>query len=915
MNIRTEEIHPHLNLAHSSALRAPSYARIEGCWGILGNGFFETRINFDRTSKERCRFTNKYAEETYSLNFSLFEAWFEDHKYTGADAEVGAPEARGSADISSLTVRLTFEYFDVDLSFVVSRGEHFFQKLAVIHNVRQEGVLHRVSLFRHQVQEGYSAVLHDGGMYYPIVFFRGAHSGMFFCIDFPGYFASVEGNTFRFDFYPGVHLVPGHSFQPQTAHIGITALTGRKRSNPFHETGADLDEGERQWFREYLTRGATVTHFPHVEILGRKPGRRGPSELETLDQCRWLNAQHVALPQMMENIEACPLARVLKQRMVQEGIRASLTLTRERNDNLSWVAVDGEGRPMDPGMGACFACEDFCRFLVGRYVDLMDEHHIKNVEVSGAPIVTCYGKGHGHAEGRESLQMAFQGLVEVVGALRENGAHLTCSGPYGSYGAGVARMFDSISLMAPAHPLPLPDIHVGRLFADMNRLYFRRSFNYLLPKHKLVNTVGLDAESCPDAPYPGAEMYPWHLYHDRAGWRYAVISAIATGLRHQFHVMPQDLSKADRDFAARWLAWEGEHAAELQYVEEILDEPGLGPVDGYSCAGPHGAIVFLFNTTYDPQEAHLGLRLDYDADYVVRELYPREYNYLGPNDGLYRRNSTLRLTLAPKEARVIEAVRRSPASAKRKRPEIFGAPGEETGKGVRVRGVPGTRQNLGIRTAEGYREMEARFPGTAPIHHIDEWTCTERTFDEGLEMLAQGGFKGKPCGEIEGRVRNMWVTAEFTPPTEWREHLDVSPFELVRPCWTYEDRLFFVARFEPPGGFDPIRTASEVPGIPENYQRALPHKCGFDLTPMNLGLRAWINGTARPIYPALAAWNGYTPNRHPIVAYYFEAGSQLRFGDLNHVTLFTVQFDPGAFKGIYIEHVPAISATADIPLG
>ena len=139
--------------------------------------------------------------------------------------------------------------------------------------------------------------------------------------------------------------------------------------------------------------------------------------------------------------------------------------------------------------------------------------------------------------------------------------------------------------------------------------------------------------------------------------------------------------------------------------------------------------------------------------------------------------------------------------------------------------------------------------------------------------------------------------------------------ELVRPCWTYEDRLFFVARFEPPGVFDPIRTASEVPGIPENYQRALPHKCGFDLTPMNLGLRAWINGTARPVYPALAAWRGYTPNPHPIVAYYVEAGSQLRFGEVNYITLFTVQFDPEAFRGIYIEHVPNITATADITLG
>jgi hypothetical protein len=138
---------------------------------------------------------------------------------------------------------------------------------------------------------------------------------------------------------------------------------------------------------------------------------------------------------------------------------------------------------------------------------------------------------------------------------------------------------------------------------------------------------------------------------------------------------------------------------------------------------------------------------------------------------------------------------------------------------------------------------------------------------------------------------------------------------LDRPCWACPKRLFFVIRFETDEDFDPIRTGSGVPGIPEGYAARLPRKCGLDLAGRNFGLRAWLNGEQRDVYPALASWRGYTPNPNPVVAYFFEAGSKLRFGTANQVVLFATHFDPAAFKGITIEHLPdlyqeeAVSAT------
>ena len=175
----------------------------------------------------------------------------------------------------------------------------------------------------------------------------------------------------------------------------------------------------------------------------------------------------------------------------------------------------------------CLACEEYRDYLIDHYEGVMERHGFATVEIQGAPIVACHAAGHGHAPGIESLQKAFQGLVEIAGAFREDCGRVSCSGPYGSYGAGLARLFDSISQVAEEHPLPLPDIHVGRLFADMSRLYFRRSHSFLLPKEMIINTVGLVPESSPGATYAGANDYPWYLYHDGPGWRYAVLSAIA----------------------------------------------------------------------------------------------------------------------------------------------------------------------------------------------------------------------------------------------------------------------------------------------------------------------------------------------------------------------------------------------------
>ena len=905
MTTQKAQLYPHLDLENRASRRAATYARIEDGFGILGNGLLETRIPFKAGPTQGAEFHHKGIGETFGLDYRLFQAWFEDTKLTDADATIGEPAARGSADVSSVGIRLQFDAFAVDVSYVLARGNHFFQKLAVIHSVQSAGVLRRVTLFAHHVHSEYTMHIHDAGMYFPVVFLRGERAGMFYFIDYPGYFAETGEDSFEFFFYPGQRLEPGRSFQSQTAHIGVCELTDRYRKNPYHESGAEMDVGEVQWFQQYLHRSAGTAILPEVEVVGRQSGRCGPSELEVLDQCALLGARYVVLPPMLNNPDAYPLLRPVLSRMAAKKVYASMVLARETGNNLSWVALAENGAPMDAGMGACFGSVEFCEYLVEQSVQQMERYGFRQVQLRGAPIVTCHSSGHNHAPGVESLQTAFHGLVEVVAALKESGGMLSCAGAYASYGAGAARLFDSVGLMADDHPLPLPDLHIGRLFGDMNRLYARRSMDFLLPKAKLVNSIGPDPESLPDAQYPGAEHYPWYLYHDRRGWRYSLISALATGLRHRFHAVSPDLSEEDQQFAQEWLGWERSHVDLLHNMEPILDEPGLGPVDGYCSVTPRSAVVFLFNTTYDEQSVTLEMRLEHDSEYVVREIYPRAFNYRGAHEGLYRRHDAIETVLSPREARIVEIVRRSPASARRSRPEVFGAPGASSGRSVQVYGESGTQTTVGLRCDGSYREEEVTFPGQVLNPHLRNWFYRQDAYEAGAAChWPAGEFEAQPLGEDAELRRNVWLRTEFAAPADLPQFIDTSPFNLYRPCWTFDDRLFFVVRFEPRPAFDPIRTSSETPGVPENYRRALPRKYGIDLAFMNLGLRAWVNNTPCPVYPALAAWKGYAPNPQPVVAYYFEAGSKLHFGGQNTVVLFAAQFDANAFRGVYMEHAP-----------
>src|SRR5262249_3965871 len=90
---------------------------------------------------------------------------------------------------------------------------------------------------------------------------------------------------------------------------------------------------------------------------------------------------------------------------------------------------------------------------------------------------------------------------------------------------------------------------------------------------------------------------------DYLGWKYSVLSSIATGgWNNVINMIPargseeaRAFSAADRQWFRGWIDWTDEHKDFLRHTRPILGAPALGRIDGTSAiVGNHG-FVFLFN--------------------------------------------------------------------------------------------------------------------------------------------------------------------------------------------------------------------------------------------------------------------------------------------------------------------------------
>ena len=448
----------------------------------------------------------------------------------------------------------------------------------------------------------------------------------------------------------------------------------------------------------------------------------------------------------------------------------------------------------------------------------------------------------------------------------------------------------------PESFVAFPDLHFDRVSADRQRftawLYRNHEFapSEIVPGFMTHQTPRNDLSG--RMPQRRTEedvvLLPFRRRDwDYVGWRYSVLSAIATGgWANVVSMLPardtaeaRHFSAADRAWLRGWLAWTAENREYLRRTRTILGQPAIGKVDGTSAIVGNRGFVFLFNPNGRRMTARFALDdrigLATGDTFLLRELHPLEGRLVGkPGSGVWAYGDSVAVVLDGGSARVLAL---EPADARPAGPALFNAPGTITRSGGRlviegVRGEVGTEDRLLLRVPDG-----------RPVEAVS--------------------VNGRPLPFSRLRAGLLAIPIRFAG----------APFHKLQPVWSYDPSFTggtLHGRFTVPRRiFDQLRRRQHeewpIPWTPADYaatwlapQRLLLFVQIAEPDPRwNVRLR--IDGQTLELTPA---YSSIRP--HPRTFLGFYADVSLLSPDRDYdVELELPALRPGQFQGLFFENV------------
>jgi hypothetical protein len=273
----------------------------------------------------------------------------------------------------------------------------------------------------------------------------------------------------------------------------------------------------------------------------------------------------------------------------------------------------------------------------------------------------------------------------------------------------------------PESFVPFPDLHFDRVSADRQRYTAYRYRLYDFAPNEIV--PGFATHQTPRSDDTG--RMPEQRTDDRGvvlqrfrardwdylGWRYSLLSSIATGgWNNVLNMIPardedefKHFSEADRRWFRGWIDWTDRNKEYLRHTRPIIGQPALGKVDGTSAIIENQGFIFLFNPNARRLSATFALDdtigLTPGGSYLLKEVFPLDGRLVGkPGEGTWRGGDRVSIDVDGGSAVVLEV---QPAAAQAG-PMLFGAPGSATIEGgtltlTGVRGETGTTSDLFVR--------------------------------------------------------------------------------------------------------------------------------------------------------------------------------------------------------------------------
>src|SRR5215469_7336334 len=641
--IVTDTLTPTLIVAESRWAKTACAVEKQGTTR-LKNGFVELEVSTAGGLKE-VRLTNLVTGEgvatadsrPFLIRTSKGELSPADFKPAGEDTSGSSPE------VSRLRVNLTSEAVDLSVDYELRRQDHFYHKWLTVKN-KGDADLQVLDVMVSSLGLPRLLDLFAGPeLTYPVA--RMEKGGFVECLETVYWDHKGDAMTY----YPGATVAPGGTLESEKAVVGIYRNRG--------EEVEGFDRGIRDWVIEYHTQVTPVQkQFPDIYLegwdakVGTEELQKDPAWTE-----RFFATAHQLGVQYMDSYTPTDIQLLAPPGLTQRWV----DLANQYEIATGWW--NDFGSSYGWGYIAPYWQSALCKLspeaetYFRQMVDLVRKYNLRGFHWADFWTVwECDNPHHGHLPGKYSIYAQGQRMIEFARQMHEAAPGLMLGADSGLDNPQYGRYTDSRHHGGgyDANPAIEPDIHIDRLYADMNRayLYGLAHENLLRPWYHVLNNVN----------HFGMES---HL-HDRAGYRYALLSALALAGQLAFADAPDDVPESEIQFTRHWEDWAKTNQDYLKQNDKLFErsvhfadilQGDADDLTGYAHIRNDRGYVFLINPGPVEQVGELTLALEAPKStrFVVDEVYPGGMSLRGPSDGAYPQGGKLQVTVPGKQVRIL----------------------------------------------------------------------------------------------------------------------------------------------------------------------------------------------------------------------------------------------------------------------
>ncbi len=643
--IFTDTLRPTLIVAESQWARQPaSVERQESGKLRLRNGFLELDLDVQNGVRE-ARLTNRVSSETVETPRSqAFVLRLGDRELRSGDFRVSKTDDSGSVpDAARLRVDLTSSAIDLSLHYELRRQDHFYHKWLTVTNKSAAALELRDVTVSSLGMPRTLDLMAGQELTYPIL--RMEKGGFFSALE--TVYWDHKGDALTY--YPGTTIPPGASYESEKAVAGIYRNRG--------EMAAGFDHGVREWVTEYH---AQVSPLPAA----------WPDVYCEAWSARFGVVDILERPEWSEKFMSVAGRLGIKYMDMYEATHEAVAMP---HDWLGRLAALGDKYGIGVGFWTDFGSDsDFARLGLNlkphacklspeasKYfsdmVALTAKYKYRAMHWGDFLTVwRCDDTSHGHLPGKYSIYAQGRRILKFAEELRAASPGLMLGADGGFTNPQYVRHEDSRAhgifyggFTGDHWPSVEPDIHLDRLYADMNRVWVNGGYSiFLRPWFRMINGVN----------HFGQETQN----HDRAGYRYALISALAMAGQVTFNDVPVNMPESEIEFTRRWLGWARENRDYLKQGDRLFERSlhfadvwrgDAEALSGFSHIRGDRGYIFLMNPGVVEQVAELAVALAAapGSTFTVTDVYPNGWKLKGGA----KQGTTLRLTVPAKQARVL----------------------------------------------------------------------------------------------------------------------------------------------------------------------------------------------------------------------------------------------------------------------